>query len=172
MKISATIPIVDILLSLSEPSSAGLARVLVMVIKAGIKAAETANDLSDAVNNDNSRRSFDVFPRVAIVDGTPKAQTNGKPSSHKNKNQHNQKDDAMAGLPQPAASLCEKQLKKVTVKFSVSKKNDVTIMNVPPACMTLATVFLGNNPDGGAPVPLDKSWSKRHLDVLVKLDPG
>lgn len=37
MKVSAIIPIVSILLSLSEPSSAGLARVLVMVIKAGIK---------------------------------------------------------------------------------------------------------------------------------------
>lgn len=171
MKVSAIIPIVAILLSLSNPCSAGIARVLVMIIKVGIKGAETANDLSDSVNNDNSRRSFDVLPRVAIADGTPKAQTHGKPNSSKNKNK-NQNSQNDGWSPQPAASLCEKRLKKVTVKFSVSKKNDVTIMNVPAACMTLATAFLGNNPDGGAPVPLGKSWSTRHLDVLVKLDSG
>lgn len=66
----------------------------------------------------------------------------------------------MAGLLQPAASLCEKQLQKMTAEFSVGKSNDVKTMNV---CMTSATVFLSNNPDGAALVPLRKSWSRRHL---------
>jgi len=63
-------------------------------------------------------------------------------------------NDPFAGLPQPAADQCKSQLSGTTVNFSPKPDNGVRIDNVPPACMTLATVFLKDNTDQTAPIPM------------------
>jgi len=53
-------------------------------------------------------------------------------------------------LPPVAAAACKQQLHGVTVQVSKVGANDVRFDNVPPACMTLANVFLGQNTPGQA----------------------
>lgn len=66
----------------------------------------------------------------------------------------NRAEDPFAGLPQPAAHDCKSQLSSSTVTFSSAENNGVRLDGVPSACMTLANVFLGENPDGPAPTPM------------------
>ncbi|KAL4744288.1 hypothetical protein BDW72DRAFT_199745 [Aspergillus terricola var. indicus] len=63
-------------------------------------------------------------------------------------------DDPFAGLPQPAANQCKEQLSEVTVTFAPAGDDGVRIDGVPSTCMTLATVFLGENPGQPAPIPM------------------
>lgn len=63
-------------------------------------------------------------------------------------------NDPFANLPQPAADECKGQLHGATINFSPLPNNGVQIDGVPSACMTLATVFLGTNPEGPAPTPM------------------
>lgn len=62
--------------------------------------------------------------------------------------------DPFAGLPQPAANQCKNQLQGATVTFSPKGDGGVRIDGVPPTCMTLANVFLGENPGQPAPIPM------------------
>lgn len=62
--------------------------------------------------------------------------------------------DPFAGLPQPAADECKGQLKGAHVSFKSLGNNGVQIDGVPPACMTLANVFLGENPTQPGAVPM------------------
>lgn len=58
-------------------------------------------------------------------------------------------------LPPVAAAACKEQLHGVTVQVSRVGDNNVRFDNVPPACMTLANVFLGQNRPGQAqPIPM------------------
>lgn len=80
------------------------------------------------------------------------AATNKKKSSRLARRQ-----DPLAGmdLPEQAANDCRNQLHSATVHVSPVDNNGVRFDGVPPACMTLATVFLGNNPAGQpAPIPM------------------
>ncbi|KAE8143993.1 hypothetical protein BDV38DRAFT_277056 [Aspergillus pseudotamarii] len=61
--------------------------------------------------------------------------------------------DVFTSFPQPAGDLCNGQLKDVTVEFIPTGPGAFRIDNVPPACMTLATIFL-DGPDSPDPVPL------------------
>lgn len=66
---------------------------------------------------------------------------------------HERRQDT--GLPPVAAAACKQQLQGVTVQVSNVGANDVRFDNVPPACMTLANVFLGQNTPGQAhPIPM------------------
>ena len=62
--------------------------------------------------------------------------------------------DPFANLPQPAGSLCKSQLEGTTVAFTLKPQNGVRIDGVPPACMTLANVFLGQDPQQPAAIPV------------------
>ncbi|KNG88680.1 hypothetical protein ANOM_003089 [Aspergillus nomiae NRRL 13137] len=68
-----------------------------------------------------------------------------KPEKHGN--------DILASFPQPAGDLCNDQLKGVTVEFIPTGPGGFRIDNVPPACMTLATLFL-EGPGSPSPIPL------------------
>lgn len=58
-------------------------------------------------------------------------------------------------LPPVASAACKQQLHGVTVQVSKVGDHDVRFDNVPPACMTLANVFLGQNRAGHAqPIPM------------------
>lgn len=58
-------------------------------------------------------------------------------------------------LPAAAQAICQQQLHGVTVQVSKVGENNVRFDNVPPACMTLASVFLGQNRPGQAqPIPM------------------
>lgn len=58
-------------------------------------------------------------------------------------------------LPPVAQAACKEQLGGVTVHVSKVGDHDVRFDNVPPACMTLANVFLGQNRPGQAqPIPM------------------
>lgn len=114
----------------------GLVRIGTSLVKG---AVETASDINDQVQN-NSRRTLitldgDDFDEHAYLQARD--------------------DNPFAGLPEPASSICQNQLKGVTVNFQVNG-NTVTIGNVPSACMTLATVFLGNNPGAHGPIPMSE----------------
>lgn len=63
--------------------------------------------------------------------------------------------DALAGLnlPEEAADDCREELRSATVNVSPADNNGVRFDGVPPACMTLANVFLGQN-TLGQPVPI------------------
>ncbi|KAE8334592.1 hypothetical protein BDV24DRAFT_156744 [Aspergillus arachidicola] len=61
----------------------------------------------------------------------------------------------LASFPQPAGDLCNDQLKDVTVEFIPTGPGAFRIDNVPPACMTLATLFL-DGPDSPDCTPLGK----------------
>lgn len=63
-------------------------------------------------------------------------------------------NDPFANLPQPAARLCESQLEDITVTFSSKSQNGVRVDGVPPACMTLAAVFLEQDPQQPAAIPV------------------
>ena len=158
MKITAVVPVAALALSFVDPSQAGIGQVFRLGARAVGGIVEEATD-------NNSRRSFDenvdTNNFADLEDQVPQAQVHARDSNAQN-----------ADLPEPAASICQNQLKGKHVKFSVSKNNDVTIKGVPPACMTLATVFLNDHPDGGAPVPMGKLWPQRHLDAIVKQDSG
>ena len=63
-----------------------------------------------------------------------------------------QDDDS---LPPAAQQACQSQLKGVTVEVSKQGDSNVRFDNVPPACMTLANVFLGQNrPGQPRPIPM------------------
>ncbi|KAB8220824.1 hypothetical protein BDV33DRAFT_203032 [Aspergillus novoparasiticus] len=64
--------------------------------------------------------------------------------------------DVLASFPQPAGDLCNDQLKDVTVEFIPTGPGAFRIDNVPPACMTLATLFL-DGPDSPVPIPLSSA---------------
>ncbi|KAI4276038.1 MAG: hypothetical protein L6R38_005759 [Xanthoria sp. 2 TBL-2021] len=67
------------------------------------------------------------------------------------------RQDALSGLdlPEQAANDCRGQLQTATVNVSPVGDNGVRFDGVPSACMTLATVFLGNNPQAdSAPIPM------------------
>ena len=58
-------------------------------------------------------------------------------------------------LPPAAQAACKSQLQGVTVQVSKAGDNNVRFDDVPPACMTLANVFLGQNRPGQArPIPM------------------
>ncbi len=60
-----------------------------------------------------------------------------------------------SSLPPVAQAACQQQLHGVTVQVSKVGDNNVRFDNVPPACMTLANVFLGQNRPGQAqPIPM------------------
>lgn len=63
-------------------------------------------------------------------------------------------NDPFAGLPQLAADDCKAQLQGVNVEVSTIDNNGVRMDNVPSSCMTLATVFLGEDPNQPAPTPM------------------
>ncbi|BCR89622.1 uncharacterized protein ACHE_50820S [Aspergillus chevalieri] len=118
----------------------GLARIGTQLVKGAIDAG---SDINDEVQN-NSRRSFltlegDHFDDHAYLEARG--------------------DDPFAGLPEPAATQCKNQLKDVTVSFKFNG-NNVVIGNVPATCMTLATVFLGDNPGAHGPIPMSSSSLK------------
>lgn len=66
----------------------------------------------------------------------------------------NSDNDPFANLPQLAARLCESQLEDITVTFSSKSQNGVRVDGVPPACMTLADVFLEQDPQQPAAIPV------------------
>lgn len=74
--------------------------------------------------------------------------------------------DPFAGLPQPAANECKSQLHGVTVTFSRKGDDGVRIDGVPPACMTLANVFLEDGPGESAPIPMGM-LTTRHLTTSL-----
>ncbi|EYE96922.1 uncharacterized protein EURHEDRAFT_410715 [Aspergillus ruber CBS 135680] len=118
----------------------GLARIGVRLVKGAVDAGSSIND---EVQN-NSRRTLitldgDHFDEHAYLQARD--------------------DDPFAGLPEPAATQCKGQLKDVTVSFKFDG-NTVTIGNVPATCMTLATVFLGDNPGAHGPIPMSSSSLK------------
>ncbi|OGM41196.1 hypothetical protein ABOM_009572 [Aspergillus bombycis] len=61
--------------------------------------------------------------------------------------------DILASFPQPAGDLCNDQLKGVTVEFIPTGPGAFRIDNIPPTCMTLATLFL-EGPGSPDPIPL------------------
>lgn len=66
---------------------------------------------------------------------------------------HKKRQDS--SLPPVALAACKQQLQGVTVQISRVGENNVRFDNVPPACMTLAAVFLGQNRPGQAqPIPM------------------
>ncbi|KAI4139939.1 MAG: hypothetical protein LQ341_004022 [Variospora aurantia] len=67
------------------------------------------------------------------------------------------RQDALSGLhlPEQAANDCRGQLQTANVNVSPVGVNGVRFDGVPSACMTLATVFLGDNPQAdSAPIPM------------------
>lgn len=163
MQLKTLIPLaIPLFLSLLQPCPAPIGQAIGLAIRVGTKFVHAGNDIADHVNNNNnSRRTIpEIFPRANTKGkgkGKGKSRGNGHGHSNKNKQNDSNDDDLLANLPQPAANLCKQQLANVEVKFHVDEKNHhVKIYQVPPACMTLATVFLGDNPTGGAPVPLGK----------------
>ncbi|KAE8413356.1 hypothetical protein BDV36DRAFT_287105 [Aspergillus pseudocaelatus] len=79
-----------------------------------------------------------------------RTEDDSKPQKHEN--------DVFTSFPQPAGDLCNGQLKDVIVEFIPTGPGAFRIDNVPPACMTLATIFL-DDPDSPDPVPLGKDNS-------------
>lgn len=77
--------------------------------------------------------------------------------------------DPFAGLSQPAANECKNQLHGATVKFSPKDDHGVRIDGVPPACMTLANVFLGQNPGQPAPIPMGMFATQDVSTIKVSL---
>ncbi|KAJ5180234.1 hypothetical protein N7492_003444 [Penicillium capsulatum] len=71
-------------------------------------------------------------------------------------------EDLLAGLPKLAADDCKAQLKGTTVTFAAADNNGVRIDNVPSSCMTLANVFLGQNPNQPAPTPMGSASLEYH----------
>ncbi|RJE26421.1 hypothetical protein PHISCL_01222 [Aspergillus sclerotialis] len=71
--------------------------------------------------------------------------------------------DPFAGLPQPAADECKGQLQDgATVVFSPIGSDGIRIDGVPPACMTLANVYLGENPNQPGPIPMGSASLEYH----------
>lgn len=67
------------------------------------------------------------------------------------------KRDEWDNLPQPAADECKGQLKSAYITVSPQTNNGVRLDGVPPACMTLATILLGQ--DGSQPMPIPMGMS-------------
>lgn len=63
-------------------------------------------------------------------------------------------EDPFAGLPQIAAEDCKAQLQGTSVEVTGIDNNGVRMDNVPSSCMTLANVFLGQDPNQPAPTPM------------------
>lgn len=78
-------------------------------------------------------------------------------------------NDPFANLPQPAARLCESQLEDTTVTFSSKPQNGVRVDGVPPACMTLADVFLEQDPQQPAAIPVGMLVSYLVLSFISML---
>ncbi|KAE8348155.1 hypothetical protein BDV28DRAFT_153168 [Aspergillus coremiiformis] len=62
-------------------------------------------------------------------------------------------DRTFASFPQRAGDLCKDQLNSVSVEFKANGPGSIRIDNVPPACMTLATLFLPDS-ERSPPIPL------------------
>lgn len=79
----------------------------------------------------------------------------GASKSNKNNGPHHKtkRQDALAGLnlPEQAANDCRGQLSTAHVNVSPAGDNGVRFDGVPPACMTLAAVFLGQNGNSRSP---------------------
>lgn len=160
MQIKALIPLtIPLFLSLIQPCPAPIGQAISLGVRVGSKVVHAGSDIADHTSN-NSRRTV---PEISIREanngngnGNGKNRGTGNGNGNKNGNHDSDNDDdVLAGLPQPAANICKQQLTNAEVRFQINN-NKVKVDGVPPACMTLATVFLGNNPDGGAPVPLGK----------------
>ena len=68
---------------------------------------------------------------------------------------HKRQDPANPDIPLAALQACNTQLKTTTVHVSQIREGDVRFDDVPPACMTLAGVFLGQNrPGQPQPIPM------------------
>lgn len=160
MQIKALIPLtIPLFLSLIQPCPAPIGQAISLGVRVGSKVVHAGSDIADHTSN-NSRRTV---PEISIREanngngnGNGKNRGTGNGNGNKNGNHDSDNDDdVLAGLPQPAANICKQQLTNAEVRFQINN-NKVKVDGVPPACMTLATVFLGDNPDGGAPVPLGK----------------
>lgn len=170
MQIKALIPLtIPLFLSLIQPCPAPIGQAISLGVRVGSKLVHAGNDVADHVSNNSRRTDPGIFIREANNgngngNGNGKNRGTGNGTGNKNGNQNgnhdsgDDNDDVLAGLPQPAANICKQQLTNREVRFHVNN-NNVKVDGVPPACMTLATVFLGDNPDGGAPVPLGKLFS-------------
>lgn len=160
MQIKALIPLtIPLFLSLIQPCPAPIGQAISLGVRVGSKVVHAGSDIADHTSN-NSRRTVPEISIREANNGNGKNRGTGTGNGNKNGNHDSDDDDdddddVLAGLPQPAANICKQQLTNAEVRFHINN-NKVKVDGVPPACMTLATVFLGNNPDGGAPVPLGK----------------
>ncbi|KAE8164012.1 hypothetical protein BDV40DRAFT_298949 [Aspergillus tamarii] len=85
------------------------------------------------------------FAHPTGTENLNRAENNSKPQKHGY--------DVFTSFTQPEGDLCNGQLKDVTIEFVPTGPGAFRIDNVPPACMTLATIFL-NGPDSPDPIPL------------------
>ncbi|GAB1200189.1 hypothetical protein APSETT444_009556 [Aspergillus pseudonomiae] len=88
--------------------------------------------------------------QVSLAQPTGTGNHNGTQDGSKLENHGN---DILASFPQPAGDLCNDQLEGVIVEFIPTGPGGFRIDNVPPACMTLATLFL-EGPGSPSPIPL------------------
>ena len=85
----------------------------------------------------------------------------------KNPPRSDKRQDPLAGLnlPAQAADDCRNELQSATVNVSPEDNNGVRFDGVPPASMTLASAFLGQN-TAGQPAPIPMRSATLHNENL------